>query len=148
MSQPRIRMFAGPNGSGKSTIIQYLLPHQIGTYLNADDLEKQLKQTQRLDLSHYHDRLDASKLIDFLTSKNKKHGDLIFPLLSQNSVVQQKIIQFSSFDIDSYLAARIIDFIRFEFLTLKISFTFETVMSHDSKVDFLKQAQQKGFKTY
>ena len=109
MSQPRIRMFAGPNGSGKSTIIQYLLPHQIGAYLNADDLEKQLKQTQRLDLSHYHDRLDASKLIDFLKSKNKKLGDLISPLLSQNPVVQQKIIQFSSFDIDSYLAARIID---------------------------------------
>ena len=148
MSQPRIRMFAGPNGSGKSTIIQYLLPHQIGAYLNADDLEKQLKQTQILDLSHYHDCLDASKLIDFLTSKNKKLGDLISPLLSQNPVVQQKIIQFSSFDIDSYLAARIIDFIRFEFLTLKISFTFETVMSHESKVDFLKQAQQKGFKTY
>ena len=141
-------MFAGPNGSGKSTIIQYLLPHQIGAYLNADDLEKQLKQTQILDLSHYHDCLDASKLIDFLTSKNKKLGDLISPLLSQNPVVQQKIIQFSSFDIDSYLAARIIDFIRFEFLRLKISFTFETVMSHISKVEFLKDAQEQGFKTY
>ena len=85
MSQPRIRMFAGPNGSGKSTIIQYLLPHQIGAYLNADDLEKQLKQTQRLDLSHYHDRLDASKLIDFLKSKNKK-GDQSISFFVQHEI--------------------------------------------------------------
>lgn len=49
---------------------------------------------------------------------------------------------------DSYLAARIIDFIRLEFLKLKISFTFETVMSHISKVEFLKAAQEQGFKTY
>ena len=71
---------------------------------------------------------------------------MISPLLSQNPVVQQKIIQFSSFDIDSYLAARIIDFIRFEFLTLKISFTFETVMSHSSKLDFMAKAKKEGFK--
>lgn len=44
MPQPRIRMFAGPNGSGKSTIKEYLLPHYIGAYLNADELEKSLKK--------------------------------------------------------------------------------------------------------
>ena len=48
-------MFAGPNGSGKSTIIQYLLPHQIGAYLNADDLEKQLKQYEnKIDEKYLH----------------------------------------------------------------------------------------------
>ena len=53
MPQPRIRMFAGPNGSGKSTIIQYLLPHQIGAYLNADDLEKQLKVRESMPLMQH-----------------------------------------------------------------------------------------------
>ncbi len=46
MRPPRIRMFAGPNGSGKSTIKDYLAPNQIGAYLNADELEKQLLATQ------------------------------------------------------------------------------------------------------
>jgi predicted ABC-type ATPase len=40
MPQPRIRMFAGPNGSGKSTVKEYLLPHHIEAYLNADELER------------------------------------------------------------------------------------------------------------
>jgi CspA family cold shock protein len=44
-------MFAGPNGSGKSTIKDYLAPNQIGAYLNADELEKQLLATQQLCLS-------------------------------------------------------------------------------------------------
>lgn len=56
MRHPRIRMFAGPNGSGKSTIKDYLLPRHIGAYLNADELEKTLNQTQVLDA--YHADLD------------------------------------------------------------------------------------------
>ena len=49
MPQPRIRMFAGPNGSGKSTVKDYLLPHHIGAYLNADDLESHLRADRQLD---------------------------------------------------------------------------------------------------
>lgn len=129
-------------------MIEYLLPHQIGAYLNADDLEKQLKQTQKIDLSDYHDCLDTEKLIQFLNTQKKKNAETFSPLLSITPITQAKTLQFAATDIDSYLAARIIDFIRFEFLALKISFTFETVMSHQSKVEFLKQAQQQGFKTY
>ena len=72
MRQPRIRMFAGPNGSGKSTIKDYLLPRHIGAYLNADELETVLNQTQILDLDSYHTQLDLLKLIEFLKHKKKK----------------------------------------------------------------------------
>ncbi|NHB58954.1 zeta toxin [Acinetobacter sp. 194] len=149
MPKPRIRMFAGPNGSGKSTIIEYLSPRQVGAFLNADELEKVLKQTHRLDLSHYHSELSAQKLIHFLEQKIRKVGQKSKPLLAKLPVIQPDgAIAFQPSEIDSYLAARIIDFIRFEFLALNISFTFETVMSHISKVEFLKQAQEQGFRTY
>lgn len=142
-------MFAGPNGSGKSTIIRYLQPHQIGIYLNADDLEHQLKLTQQLDLMVYHAALSAQALLEFLQHKKKLNREISTDLLSVNPiVVHHNIIQFDQQDIDSYLAARIIDYIRFELLKLKVSFTFETVMSHSSKVEFLKQAQAQGFRTY
>ena len=72
MRQPRIRMFAGPNGSGKSTVKDYLPPRSIGAYLNADDLELALKQTQILDLKTYHEQLDAATLLAFLNTKQKK----------------------------------------------------------------------------
>lgn len=70
MPQPRIRMFAGPNGSGKSTVKEYLLPHYIGAYLNADELEQNLRLSQRLDLMIYHPALKAQSLIAFLKQKS------------------------------------------------------------------------------
>ncbi|OTG93259.1 zeta toxin [Acinetobacter sp. ANC 3832] len=149
MPQPRIRMFAGPNGSGKSTIKDYLPPHQIGAYLNADELEKVLYATQSFSLYDYHSALSAESLIQFLKLKKRKKGELIISLLSSEPIIQNDgSIQFEAHEIDSYLAARIIDFIRLEFLRLKISFTFETVMSHISKVEFLREARKQGFKTY
>ena len=149
MRQPRIRMFAGPNGSGKSTIKDYLAPHQIGAYLNADELEKDLKHSQILRLENYHPDLNTNTLIQFLKQKKRKQATDFIPLLSTiPEISDDGSIYFEKQEIDSYLCARIIDFIRMEFLRLKISFTFETVMSHISKVDFLKEAQKQGFKTY
>ena len=149
MPQPRIRMFAGPNGSGKSTVKEYLLPHYIGAYLNADDLEQHLNAGHQLDLSTYHSALKAQELLDFLKQKKRPQSRQLVPLLQCEPVLLDHwTIQFDATEIDSYLCARIIDYIRFEFLRLKISFTFETVMSHISKVEFLQNAKRQGFKTY
>ena len=149
MPQPRIRMFAGPNGSGKSTVKEYLLPHHIGAYLNADELEQNLKHSHQLDLMAYHPALKAPELIDFLKQKKRPNaGQLLALLKSEPVLLENGNIQFDASEIDSYLCARIIDYIRLEFLRLKISFTFETVMSHISKVEFLQEAKRQGFKTY
>ena len=149
MPQPRIRMFAGPNGSGKSTVKEYLLPHHIGAYLNADELEQNLKHSHQLDLMAYHPALKVQELIDFLKQKKRPNGGQLVALLKSEPVLLENgNIQFDASEIDSYLCARIIDYIRLEFLRLKISFTFETVMSHISKVEFLQQAKRQGFKTY
>ncbi|TCB48344.1 zeta toxin [Acinetobacter terrestris] len=149
MPQPRIRMFAGPNGSGKSTVKEYLLPHHIGAYLNADELEQNLKHSHQLDLMAYHPALKAQDLINFLKQKKRPNaGQLLALLKSEPVLLENGNIQFDVSEIDSYLCARIIDYIRLEFLRLKISFTFETVMSHISKVEFLQEAKRQGFKTY
>lgn len=149
MPQPRIRMFAGPNGSGKSTVKEYLLPHHIRAYLNADELEQNLKASYQLDLMAYHPDLKAQALIDFLKQKKRPNAGQFVPLLTTEPVLlDDGNILFDTSEIDSYLCARIIDYIRLEFLRLKISFTFETVMSHISKVEFLQEAKRQGFKTY
>jgi len=54
----------------------------------------------------------------------------------------------SKMAINSYSAALIVEFLRTRLLEEKENFTFETVMSHPSKIEFLKQARKKGFKTY
>lgn len=149
MPQPRIRMFAGPNGSGKSTIKDYLLPRHIGAYLNADELEKQLVQDHCFSLTDFHEALESQQLINFLKSKKRKVNQTMMPLLNSNPIILANgKIAFEASEIDSYLAARIIDYIRIQFIELKISFTFETVMSHRSKVEFLQHAKAQGFRTY
>ena len=86
--QPRIRMFAGPNGSGKSTVKDYLLPQHIGAYLNADELEQNLRQSQRIDLLHYHPSLKASELVTFLKSKKRPQAGQFVALLAHEPIVQ------------------------------------------------------------
>lgn len=42
-TQPRVRVFAGPNGFGKNRISGVLPKEWLGTYLNADRIEKALR---------------------------------------------------------------------------------------------------------
>lgn len=51
----------------------------------------------------------------------------------------------SKMAINSYSAALIVEFLRTRLLEEKENFTFETVMSHPSKIEFLKQARKKCF---
>lgn len=48
----------------------------------------------------------------------------------------------------AYLGAILSEFIRNKSLGLNRTFSFETVMSHPGKLDFIKQAKSNGFKTY
>ena len=50
--------------------------------------------------------------------------------------------------ITSYIAADIAEFIRHTLLKDEISFTYETVMSHESKLDFMEKAKLSGYKIY
>ena len=51
-------------------------------------------------------------------------------------------------EVNAYFASVVSDFLRQALLAARRSFTFETVMSSPDKVDFLKQAQGVGFRTY
>jgi len=57
-------------------------------------------------------------------------------------------LDFRQVEINSYFASVASDLLRQMLLERKSSFTFETVMSHTSKVVVLKQAQALGYRTY
>ncbi|MFN8576370.1 MAG: hypothetical protein U0354_05895 [Candidatus Sericytochromatia bacterium] len=145
----RLRMFSGPNGSGKSTIYHQIKEkYDLGIYLNADDLEKELKINRFIDLSTFgFNSLEKNELIDFinnhtLTHKAKKEGFNINFEFYENKIVD------SGKKSNSYSAALIIDFIRQKLLNEGKKISFETVMSHSSKIDILKKAQNLGYKNY
>lgn len=49
---------------------------------------------------------------------------------------------------DSYLAAALAEAVRQELLDEGQTFTFETVMSHPSKIEFMEEARARGYRVY
>lgn len=145
--QPRLRMFAGPNGSGKSTIKDELLPHWLGVYVNADDIEAEIRTNGFMTLKPYGVETSEAELLGFFASSD---------FLRQQSLADQSRmirldagrVDFRDVTVNSYYASVLVDFIRHDLLRRGVSFTFETVMSSPAKVEFLCRARAQGFRTY
>lgn len=145
----KFRMIAGPNGSGKSTIINIIKKKiNTGFYLNADNVEKKLKDSLELDLNSYFEiEISNSKLQNFF------RNHLLYQNALKNSYnfdfeVKQNSLKLSNESCHSYFASILIDFLRHELIKLGKTITFETVMSHHSKIDFLKKTKELGYKNY
>ena len=140
-------MFAGPNGSGKSTLKSVLPQALLGVYLNPDEIEQEIRTQGFLDLTNYGVVTTTNEILPFFAGSS---------FLNSTGRDQQARsigfadgrLTFTGASVDSYLASVIVDFLRQKLLSQKTSFTFETVMSHVSKVEILAQAQQAGYRTY
>jgi len=150
MAIKRMRVFAGPNGSGKTTIFKGILSENqvnLGVYVNADEIEAQLNVNSFIDFNDYQITLDKEQIQDFFkkscfSPSKRKEEDLYQKISTENNFLTTTAV------IDSYLAADLAEFIRQQLLDNGISFTYETVMSHPSKVDFLKSAKDAGYRVY
>lgn len=142
-------MIAGPNGSGKSTLIELLKNIvDIGVYINADDIEASLNKKPVIHLSDYN--INATTK-DFSIFVNKKEtiGTASFKkkLLTGYSI-EANVLVLKPVLINSYVASLIADFIRHKLLEKKENFTFETVMSHSSKLSIIDIANKEKYRTY
>ena len=142
-------MFAGPNGSGKSTILNQIdSQYDIGYYINADLIEQKLKSFGGIELAEYgiakfnEDSFNRFVKSHTITSKAGNDGYTLNIKLKNG-----KIIIFNTENF-SYEAALISDFLRKTLVNLGKKITFETVMSHISKIDFLQETQKLGYKNY
>lgn len=144
MGFPRMRVFAGPNGSGKTTILNNLKSEiPFGVYVNADDIQLLLQESKVLLFSSFQINVLNEKLQSFFKKSSfapvKRNDSNLWEKLE----VCKNILKVNT-TIDSYLAADLADFIRKELVEARISFTFETVMSHQSKIDFMKTSKAAG----
>lgn len=143
----RLRIFAGPNGSGKSTIITEIAKLvRTGTYVNADDIEKKCRQQKFLNLADYGLQSTPEHFEEYLTTstllaKAIKEGFQINLSLKNNIIVVDN-------DTNSYEASLIAAYLRSLLIESGTTFSFETVMSHRSKLDTLKTAASAGYKNY
>ena len=147
--QKRLRIFAGPNGSGKSTIINIVTEHSVdmGVYVNADEIKKEFQKKEFLKFEPYGLSVTEKELKDELLSSSFFHPEKQDEVSDVVFVESNKLYCRNSqyYDLISTFAA---DFIRNRLLGNCLKFTFETVMSHPSKIDFIKKAVESGYKTY
>lgn len=64
----RVRMFAGPNGSGKSTFKSIIRPELLGVFINPDEIEKQIRNCDYLDLESYQVESTEKEILDFFVN--------------------------------------------------------------------------------
>jgi predicted ABC-type ATPase len=143
----RLRIFAGPNGSGKSTIIKEIQKIvTTGPYINADDIEKTSAEKGFINLGDYGLDSTEESFNSFLKQstlfyKAIQEGFEIGLSFSSNIIVIDK-------PTNSYAAALIAEYIRTLLIENEKTFSFETVMSHESKLKILQHAHKNGYKNY
>lgn len=144
---PRLRMFAGPNGSGKSTIKALLRPELLGVYLNSDEIQQSLSSTEGYSLTSLRSVPSEAEIRDFLRQATVLNEKGFVDQAQYIQVIDRRLRATEPED-NAYVASAISDFLRQALIKQKISFSFETVMSHQSKVDLLCNAQNIGYRTY
>ncbi len=157
-----MRVFAGPNGSGKSSIIKSITRTKVsdgktldfGIYVNADDIAVLLKK-------------NGCKFIDFKIQATKEdilriasNSGLINENFSLDRFSKCLLVENNHFKIDKDVSAEkddspferiaqiIADYLRKKLLEKGEKFSFETVFSHESKVDIIRKAKNEGYKVY
>ena len=143
----RLRMFAGPNGSGKSTFKSIIRPELLGIFINPDEIEKQIRDYDYLDLESYQVESTEKEILDFfINSPLLKAVDLMDD--AHNLRFNDGKLSFFNVEVNTYFASLAADFIRHKLIERSKSFTFETVMSFPDKVELLHRAQSRGYRTY
>lgn len=149
----RLRVFAGPNGSGKSTVIQHVRNYKVdgkkidfGYYINADDIAKALLQN-----SFSFDRsvkVDATEFETVALASGLINDDFTLLDFKSSFSFSANTITLKVTSANERLAQIIADFLRKKYLLERKKFSFETVFSHPSKLDIMREAVAKGYKVY
>lgn len=145
MARKRLRVIAGPNGSGKSTLTDIVKEKvHLGVYVNADEIKVIILGTGRIDFSDFSLVIDDKSFYDALDKTTYEISrDDVYWKLENNGISFQDLTK-----LKDYFVTFLAEFIRTSLLEQANCFTFETVMSHPSKLDFMRQAKARGFKVY
>jgi predicted ABC-type ATPase len=151
-AQPRLRVLAGPNGSGKSTIKDELKPEWIGVFVNADEIERGLRENSgTLDLKALGIAGEPADALGRMAAHIQRSTfaqslglHALLGHMTINAALQLRVPE----PYNSYLASVLADAIRRVLLEAGQTFTFETVMSSQDKVEFMKEARSHGYRVY
>ena len=144
----RLRILAGPNGLGKTSIYRGLRDKfNWGVFVNADEIEKALRECAELNLSAYG--VCNTNFAQFELAFNQSlQAQKSRCVLSNIDLVDDVLTIKDSNLLDSYFSAFVASYIQSFLINAGASFSFETVMSHPSKLDVMLNAKEKGYRVY
>lgn len=151
MPSKKIRVFAGPNGSGKSSLFQeFSKNYNTGPFINADEIESRLVGKGLIDLKEFGLKATQQDLNEFSQLSSsisllQKAGEANHPI---DIIVSENCIVDRSRESHSYEASYTATFIRHLLIREGKSFSFETVMSHGSKIEEIKELVAIGYHAY
>ena len=144
--QLRLRVFAGPNGSGKSTVIQQVREYKsngknldFGYYVNADEIAVALKE-QGFSFQSFSINVTNKEFKETVLESGLINTDFTESHFYKSYLIRKNIIKCKDLKFVERLAQIIADFLRKKLLSERKKFSFETVFSHPSKLDIMKQA--------
>ncbi len=146
----RLRVFAGPNGSGKSTMFEIVRTEGIkmGVYCNADDYKITINKNHSFDFDSCNIKLYKDNFLKSLKESSlftQMQGN---DLLTKISFKDNKIIFATDYFVNDYFTSFLVSFILLNLIGQCEKFSYETVMSHPSKLDFIQKAKDHGYKVY
>jgi len=119
----------------------------LGIYLNADDIEADVRKSGFIDLKQFGTETSAEKFRAFCDHSGLSQKAGLTAAIGDTSVAGDRIV-FNKETFNSYFASVLAEFLRQQLIDRRETFTFETVMSHVSKVELLRDARAKGYRTY
>ena len=140
MRTPRVRMFAGPNGSGKSTIKAKVSAEinsgMLGVYINPDDIEREIAASGQIDFTHFKIKTTEEQIFASLRNSTQLSDKGLLKELSK-LCFDKNALSFTGVSLNSYFVSALADFLHERLIESRISFSFETVMSHPNKIKLL-----------
>lgn len=149
-----MRVFAGPNGSGKSTVIESVRKKRVngtaidfGYYINADEIALKL-QGGHFNFSEFDLQLTLKEFYTIAIESGLIGANFPEPEFVSSYSLRNNILRPKTPERIEQLAQIIADVLRKMLLVSRKKFSFETVFSHPSKIDIMRQGVLAGYKVY
>ena len=145
---PRFRMIAGPNGSGKTTLCGRLSADyfvNFYTMVNADRMFAEATATRNLQMPV---PTDASAFARHLAASSYP-PEVLAPFRDGRILLDDDCFRFrNARAVTSYTVSLLANFAQEALIEAGQSFSQETVFSHPGKIDALRRARERGYRTY
>lgn len=145
---PRFRMIAGPNGSGKTTLCGRLAADysvNFYTMVNADRMFAEASATRNLQMPV---PIDANAFARHLAASSYP-PEVLAPFRDGRIALDDDCFRFrNARTVTTYTVSLLANFAQEALIEAGQSFSQETVFSHPSKIDALRRARERGYRTY